>query len=76
MTMQGTRARLTVPDVAFLLVSLFTLRVLWPVLNSRFIDNLSELSTATAWLIRLTLPLSILVLFSMLWLKATAGVAQ
>jgi ABC-type dipeptide/oligopeptide/nickel transport system permease component len=74
--MQGTRARLTVPDVAFLLVSLYILRVLWPVLNSGFINNLGELSTATAWLVRLILPLAILMLFSMLWLKATAGVAQ
>jgi len=70
------RARLTVPDVALLLASLAILRILWPVMNTGFINNLSEISTPTAWLIRLILPLSILVLFSMLWLKATAGVAR
>lgn len=75
--MQGNaRGRLTVPDVAFLLASLFILRALWPVLNSGYIANLGQMSTATAWLIRLILPLAILVLFSMLWLKATAGVAR
>ena len=70
------RGRLTVPDVALLLASLAILRILWPVMNTGFINNLSEISTPTAWLFRLVLPLAILVLFSMLWLKATSGVAR
>jgi len=74
--MHGTRGRLTVPDVAFLLMSLMVLRILWPVLNTEFLNNLGEMSTATAWLFRLVLPVAILVMFSLLWLKATAGVAQ
>jgi len=70
------RGRLTVPDVAFLLMSLAVLRALYPVYDTVFLGNLGELSTAEAWLARLTLPLALLVLFSMLWLKATAGVAR
>lgn len=74
--MHGTRGRLTVPDVAFLLMALMILRILWPVLNTEFVNNLSEMNTSTAWLFRLTLPIAILVMFSLLWLKATAGVAR
>jgi len=74
--MQDQRARLTVPDVAFILASLFVLRVLWPVFRSGFQANLGEMSTMEEWLWLLTLPLAILVLFSMMWVKATSGVAR
>lgn len=74
--MRDARGRLTVPDVAFILMTLMIIRILWPVLNTTFLDNLGEISTPTAWLFRLVLPIAILVLFSMLWLKATAGVAR
>jgi len=70
------RGRLTVPDVALLLASLAILRILWPVMQTGFVNNLGEMSTPTAWLWRLVLPMAILVMFSMLWLKATAGVAR
>lgn len=70
------RGRLTVPDVALLLASLAILRILWPVMQTGFMNNLGEMSTPTAWLWRLVLPMAILVMFSMLWLKATAGVAR
>jgi len=74
--MRGTRARLTIPDVAYLLMSLAILAALYPVWKSGFVSNISQISTSTAWLWRLMLPLALLVLFSMIYLKATAGVSR
>jgi len=74
--MRGSRARLTIPDVAYLLMSLAILGALYPVWQSGFVANIDEVSTAAAWLWRLMLPLALLVLFSMIFLKATAGVSR
>jgi hypothetical protein len=70
------RARLTVPDVAFFLMSLAILGILWPVWNTYFVARQDAISTPTAWLLRLMLPFAILVMMGMLWRKATAGVAR
>lgn len=70
------RGRLTVPDVALLLASLAMLGFLYPVFQSGFSDNLGQIDAGAAWLFRLMLPLAILVMFSMLWLKATSGVSR
>lgn len=73
---RGNRGRLTVPDIAYLLASLAMLAILYPVWNEGFMSHMSEIDPATAWLFRLMLPLLLLVLLSMLWLKATSGVSR
>ena len=73
---RSDRGRLTVPDVAYLLASMAMLGILYPVWNEGFLNNMGEIGAGTAWLFRLMLPLAILVMMSMLWMKATAGVSR
>jgi len=74
--LRGTRGRLTIPDVAFMLAAFAIMGILYPIWNKGFVANMGEMNPATAWLFRLMLPLMILVLMSVLWGKSTAGVAR
>lgn len=69
-----SRARITVPDIVYVLASLAILGALYPVLADGIASNVGELDTGTLYLIRLVLPMAILILFSMVYVKATAGV--
>jgi hypothetical protein len=67
------RARLTVPDVAFVLASLFVLRALYPVFKSALDANATEFSTGEAMLFQLVLPGLILMLLYLLLVKSIRG---
>lgn len=67
------RARITLPDVLFLLMSLAFLGALYPVFMDGFRENVSIMSTGTAYLLQMVLPLAVLVLLSVIYVKAIAG---
>ena len=67
------RGRLTVPDVIFLLASVAFLGALYPVFWSGFRANINLLSPGTAYLFQLILPLAIIVLLSVVYVKAAGG---
>ncbi len=67
------RARLTIPDVVFTLLALAFLRALYPVFWDGFEANLSEMRPGTELLFQLMLPLLVLVLLSVVWVKAIGG---
>lgn len=69
-----TRGRLTVPDIAFVTFSLAIVAALYPVFWDRFQANLGVMSTGTAYLFQLILPLLVLVMLGTVYVKATAGV--
>jgi hypothetical protein len=67
------RGRLTVPDIVFITFSLAILGSLYPIFWDRLQANIGTMSTATAYLFQLVLPLAVLVLLGMVFKKATAG---
>lgn len=67
------RGRLTIPDVLFSLMSLGVIAVLWPVLNDIFESNRSAMGAGVEYLYFLILPLALLVLFSVIYVKAVGG---
>ncbi|QLD84611.1 hypothetical protein HWV23_02710 [Natronomonas halophila] len=68
-----TRGRLTVPDIAFLTFSIAIVAALYPVFWERLQANVGVMSTGTAYLFQLILPLAVLVLLGVIFVKATAG---
>jgi len=70
------RARLTVPDIAFLLGTVAMVGALYPVFADGYDKMVSEMDPATAMLWQLFLPLMILVIFGVLYRKAVAGGAR
>jgi len=71
--MLGNRARLTLPDVLFVLMSLAFVGALWPVVAAALQTNAGVMSTGSSYIYQLLLPVAILVLFSVIYLKAVAG---
>lgn len=69
------RARLTMPDVLWVMASLAFLGVLYPVFWTSLEANLSELGTGETYLIQLILPLAVLVLYSVIYKKTIGGSA-
>lgn len=69
------RARITVPDLMFTLFSLAALGALYPVFHDHFQANLDVMGTGPEWLWQMVLPMALLVLMSVIYLKATQGVA-
>lgn len=67
------RARITIPDLVYALVSIFFLGALWPVFYDGYLANLGKLSTGEEYLYRLLLPLMILVLLTVIWTKTIGG---
>lgn len=67
------RARITLPDVLFLLMSLAFLAALYPVFRTFFERNAGEFSSGAAFIWQLTLPLAILVFLTLMYRKAVAG---
>lgn len=74
--MLGTRARLTVPDVLFVLWSVAIIGALWPVVDAAISKNAGVMSTGSSYIYQLLLPMAVLVLFSVIYLKAVAGGAS
>lgn len=72
--MRGERARITIQDLVYVLMSLGFLAALYPVLSSGLEENAGEMSVGAQYLMQLLLPLSLLVLLWMLWRKALVGV--
>lgn len=70
------RARITIPDVVFVVVSIGMIAVLWPVLRDRLAANADVIATPTAWLFLLILPMALLVLISVIFKTAAAGVVR
>lgn len=68
-----TRARLTIPDVMFLLFSVAILGALFPVFQDLMNKHAASMSTGEAYLLQLVLPLIIVVLFSVVFVTAIAG---
>lgn len=68
------RGRLTVPDVVFVLASVAILGALAPVFYDALRGNTAEMTTGTLYLFQLIIPFALLVLLSMIYVKATAGV--
>lgn len=70
------RGRLTVPDVVFVLAAIAVIGALSPVFYDALRSNTSEMSTGTLYLLQLIIPFAIAVLFSVIYMKATAGVGN
>lgn len=73
--MTGTRARITIPDLVYILMSFAALAALYPVYSDFYDSHVGSMGPGAAWLWQLFLPMAILVIFSVIWLKATQGVA-
>lgn len=67
------RGRITVPDVVFIVMSLAVLGALSPVLYDALDTNVSGMSTGEAYLFQMIVPFAVLILLSMVYVKATAG---
>lgn len=74
--MPGTRARITVPDVVFILVSVGIIGVLWPIVDDFLTANADVVPTPAAWLFLLVLPMALLVLISVIFRTAAQGVVR
>jgi hypothetical protein len=70
------RGRITVPDVALLLGTFAMVGALYPVFADGFASMQSQMDTATVMLFNLMLPLTLLVIFGVMWRKAVAGGAR
>lgn len=67
------RARLTIPDLIYALMSIAFLGALMPVFYSGFQANLGELGTGEEYLFQLITPMLVLVLLSVIWVKTIGG---
>lgn len=74
--MLGERARMTLPDVLFVLMSVAFLGALWPVVADALQTNAGAMSAGSSLIYQLLLPVAVLVLFSTIYLKAVAGGAS
>lgn len=70
------RGRLTLPDVLYVLMTVAFIGALWPVVMDAIEENHAEMSTGAEYIYLLVLPLGVLVLLSVIYLKATAGGAR
>lgn len=69
----GSRGRLTIPDVLYLLVTMAFMGALYPVFHAGLVANASYLSTGEAYLLKLLLPLMVLVFAGVIFLTARRG---
>lgn len=68
------RARITIPDVLFLLLTLGFLAALWPVFADLFSANSGEVGPGVGMLYQMILPMGLLVIFTVIYSKAIRGV--
>lgn len=69
-----SRARLTVPDVLFVAANLAAFGALYPPYMTFIQDNAGQMTTAELYMYQLVGPFMILMLFTVVWAKATKGV--
>lgn len=67
------RARLTVPDILFVLMSFGFLLALWPVFQDGFEKNVGLMGPGAAILWQMILPYALLILLYVIFSKATRG---
>jgi len=67
------RARITVPDVVFVVATLVVVASLWPVVWSLLNAQAGSMRPGTVYLFRLLLPFSGLVIIAMIYVKGVAG---
>jgi hypothetical protein len=70
------RARLTLPDLGYIAFALAGFAALWPVFWSGLNDAAADLGTGEVYLLRLTGPLLVVVIFALLWRKTIRGAGQ
>lgn len=68
------RARITIPDVLFILMAFAALAALWPIIGDLLSTNSQTLGTGETLLFRMMLPLTLLVVFTIIYTKAIRGV--
>jgi len=68
-----TRGRITIVEIVTSVFALGFVAALWPVVQGALEANIGQLSTGTAYLIQLLLPLMLLVMLTVLFVTATAG---
>lgn len=67
------RGRLTLPDLVFVLMSVAVLGALWPVVRAGLESNAGAVGTGPSYIFLLLLPLSVLVLLTLIWRTAAGG---
>jgi hypothetical protein len=70
------RARITLPDVLFVLMSLAYLGALYPVFREGLETRAHLMTTGELYLFQMILPLGILVLFTVIYVKAAGGMPR
>lgn len=71
--MTTARARITIPDLMFTLMSLAFLGALWPVFYSVMEQQALDMDPGTLYIYQLLLPGLIIVMFSLVYAKAAGG---
>lgn len=74
--MMDARARITLPDILYGVAAIAFTAALWPVVTDALEANLHLMSTGTVYLSRLLLPMMLLVMFALFYVKASGGVGQ
>lgn len=70
------RGRLTLPDLLFALAAFAFLGALWPVVADSLETSVQYMTTGEVYLVRLLLPLAILTMLSLIYVKAAGGARQ
>jgi len=71
--MSDTRARITITDIVFALMTIAFVGALWPVFFDAYQGTAADLTTGTEMLYLLILPVIVLVLIFKLYQKAVRG---
>lgn len=67
------RARVTIPDVAFVLFTIALLGALYPVFSDALVQHADDMSPGVGLLLQLVLPTIVLVMLYSLYQKAIRG---
>lgn len=67
------RARITLPDLAYFLMTVAFIGALWPVFASGLDENAGYISTGEGYIYQLVLPLGVIVLLVTIIRAATGG---
>jgi len=70
------RARITVPDIVMTVGVIAILGILYPVLSDAISTQSSTMSTPTAFMFQIMLPMALLVILARIFQKATVGGGQ
>jgi len=70
------RARITVPDIVMTVGVVAILGILYPVLSDAISAQSSTMSTPTAFMFQIMLPMALLVILARIFQKATVGGGQ